>query len=141
MPAWVYFLAFAGLAAFCASMFMIPKERAFMITGFVVVGAGWLGGVYYNIRIIIVAFMESVACGLLSLFIPLYILYYIFTRWDRCGGFFLMSLVMGAVSGLGWIFVAAAPLMADKEESAAWLLVPPAWVVEADEDIMGRIRV
>jgi len=127
LPAWVYFLALVGLGAFAVSMFTMPKQQAFEITGWVVVGFGGLWSTYYAIRILIVAFREGVVCGLLYLFLPpFYALYYIFTRWDRCGGLFLYSLVGIAISGVGYVLVVGvAPMMVEKASGEALLPVTP----------------
>jgi hypothetical protein len=136
LPAWVYFLMLIGLGAFTVAMFMIPRERAFLISGMCVMGAGGLGSLYYGIRMLIVAFNESVACGIMYLLIPFYSLYYIITRWDQCGGYFLMSLATGAVSGIGQILIAVSPMMAAKPEGAgqSWVPAPHSYAVVAALD-------
>jgi hypothetical protein len=115
LPAWVYFIALSILVGFVVTMFMIPRNRAFEITGMIISGFAYLMLVYYNIRMIIAAFSESTVCGLLFLFMPFYSLYYLVTRWDRIGGFFLMQLLYGVVAGIGIGLIALAPLMEKKE--------------------------
>jgi hypothetical protein len=115
LPAWIYLVMLVLLVGFAISMFMIPKDQAFLISGFVIIGFSSLYSTYLGIRIIIVAFSESLTCGLLYLFLPFYPLYYIFTRWDQVGAFFLLQIAAGIVSSIGWGIVSLAPMMAEKE--------------------------
>jgi hypothetical protein len=111
LPAWIYFVMLSLLIGFCVSMFMIPKDQAFRITGFVIIGISALYSTYLSIRILIVAFSESLAQGLLCLFVPFYILIFIITRWDMVGGLFLLQLGCSVVAGIGAGIVAMAPMM------------------------------
>lgn len=125
LPAWMYFIALTALTAFVITMFTIPRDRAFMISGWCLIGFAALMEMYYGIRIIISAFGENATCGLLYLFMPFYALYYLATRWDKVGALFLMQLLFGLVSGFGFIMLALAPSMAkDKDQPAAWLNRP-----------------
>ena len=63
LPAWVLFLALAGLVGFVATMFLIPRDQAFLFTGYCIVGFGGLMSTYFGIRMIMVAFQESTTCG------------------------------------------------------------------------------
>lgn len=124
LPAWVLFLALAGLTGFAVSMFLIPRDRAFLISGGLLAGAGYLYATYCQIRILINAFRESVVCGLLYLFLPLYPLYYIFTRWDQCGGLFLLSILGNIIGGMGYIMMLVSPNFAESkqpQDAEAWL--------------------
>jgi hypothetical protein len=58
---------------------------ALIIVGFLLALAGSLWGV-------VVPFMESILCGLLYLFLPLYPLYYLITRWDEMRRPFWLSM-------------------------------------------------
>lgn len=57
----------------------------------------------YSIKLIIIAFQESILWGLLYLFLPFANLYFIVTRWGQCKNPFLKTLlaipflVIGAV--------------------------------------------
>ena len=115
MPAYVYFIALAILIGFVVTMFMIPRDQAFRVTGWIISGFAYLMMFYYGIRMIIIAFSENTVCGLLYLFMPFYSLYYLITRWDRVGAFFLMQLLYGFVAGIGIGLVALAPFMEKKE--------------------------
>jgi hypothetical protein len=123
--AWIYLIALSILIGFVVTMFMIPRDRAFYITGSILSGCAYLMIVYYNIRTIIVAFSEKTVCGLLYLFMPFYSLYYLITRWERVGGFFLLQLMYGVVAGIGIGMIALSPMMAKKEgETVGFRFVP-----------------
>lgn len=47
----------------------------------------------YSIKLIILAFQESILWGLLYLFLPFASLYFIITRWTKCRGPLLKSLL------------------------------------------------
>ena len=142
LPAWVYFIALTLMIGFTTAMFMIPKERAFQITGFSLVGIGALASAYFEIRILIVAFSESAVCGILCIVLsPFYWLYYIFTRWDQVGGYFLMSLGTSCVSMVGFGIVAMAPMMKEKEGGggeALWNQIPARQAVVATLEPVQR---
>jgi hypothetical protein len=46
-----------------------------------------------TIGLLVVAFQESVICGLLMFFVPFYVLYYVATRWEESKRFFKIYLV------------------------------------------------
>lgn len=48
---------------------------------------------FYGIQLIIIAFRESIAWGLMYLFVPFANLYYVISRWDKCKSPFLKSLL------------------------------------------------
>ncbi|WP_367104099.1 hypothetical protein [uncultured Psychrobacter sp.] len=47
----------------------------------------------YGVKLIIIAFRESILWGLLYLFLPFANIYYIITRWEKCKGPFLKTLI------------------------------------------------
>ena len=49
--------------------------------------------VFYGIKLIIIAFRESIIWGLLYLFLPFANLYFIITRWAECKDAFLKTLI------------------------------------------------
>ena len=62
------------------------------------------------IRILIVAFYESVAQGFLNLFVPFYFFVYVIIRWDNTNKWFMkylggigIQIVGGLFMGLGWL--------------------------------------
>lgn len=54
---------------------------------------GFIILVFYGIQLIIIAFRESTAWGLIYLFVPFGSLYYMVTRWQKCKSPFLKSLL------------------------------------------------
>ena len=119
MPAWVLFLALCGVCAFVACMFLIPRDRAFMISGYCLAGFGGLMSFYFGVRMLMVAFQESTTCGFLFLLFWPYQIYYLITRWDRVGGLFLMSLMYDFLMLIGFGMVALSPMLAKKEGDGA----------------------
>ena len=126
-PTYIIFFAFAAVIAFAATMLSLPRDQAFRVCGTGIAVFGYCMITYYSIRMVISAFFESAACGLLYLFVPFYALYYLITRWQRVGGFFLMSLVGTGVVMFGMGMIAVAPYMAIKEEGES-AYIPPAAV-------------
>jgi hypothetical protein len=96
-PAYVYLFGIGVIVAFAAMMFTLPKGKAFSITGGAVMVFCYLVMIYYQIRWIIDAFKEGPLQGALHL-IPgasaVYPLYYLITRWDRVGKWFIAQLKM-----------------------------------------------
>jgi hypothetical protein len=98
IPGWVYLLLGLG---FVVAITVACTSRAGLL---VVAGGSVLVGMIMmaigGIGLIVIAFTESVACGLLYLFVPFYCLYYVITRWADTKRFFLLSLG-------GWLMVIA----------------------------------
>ena len=73
--------------------------------GMILMAGGAIAAFVGSIQILIAAFNESAAQGLLSLFLGPYILYYIFTRWETCKKGFMLSIggsvaiVLGTIVG------------------------------------------
>ncbi len=73
--------------------------------GMILMVGGGIASFVGSIQILIAAFKESTAQGLLSLFLGPYILYYIFTRWEACKKGFMLSIggtvaiVLGTIVG------------------------------------------
>jgi len=126
-PIYILVLGLVGMISFVATMFLLPRELAFFYCGGAVAVLGLLMSVYYGIRILIVAFSESVWCGL-AFFIPvvggLYSLYYIITRWDQAGGFFIMQLLGNFLWFAGVGMVTISPNMAVEKEDQVFLSAP-----------------
>jgi hypothetical protein len=121
-PAYVYLFGIAVIVAFAAMMFSLPKGLAFFITGCSLIAFAYVIQFYYQIRFLIAAFQESVAQGFLQ-FVPFYSLYYLITRWERVGKWFLKALAMiplamfgGALIGLGYLLGFERP-----KEDGSWL--------------------
>ena len=96
-PAYVYLFGLLVIVAFATMMFTLPKGLAFSITGGAVIAFCYLVMIYYQIRWIIVAFQEAPLQGVLHL-VPVvnsvYPIYYLITRWDRVGKWFIAQLKM-----------------------------------------------
>lgn len=69
-------------------------------TGFYLVGVG------ASILIIVHAFKQDTVRGLLCLFVPFYMLYYVIKNWKETWKYFVVSVVMGGIGG--GLFAAAA---------------------------------
>ena len=63
------------------------------IIGLVLFVIGLIISFIYGIKLIIIAFQESVLWGLLYLFLPFANLYFIITRWPECKSPFLKTLI------------------------------------------------
>ena len=71
------------------------------IIGLVLFVIGLIISFIYGIKLIIIAFQESVLWGLLYLFLPFANLYFIITRWAECSSAFLRSLIAVAFMIVG----------------------------------------
>jgi hypothetical protein len=100
MPWWVYGLGLLFCIGFIVMMMVLPQRIALLTGGIILYGIAVIVNLYASIRILIIAFSESVAQGLLCLLVPCYMLVYIFMHWDTCGGYFLMSVAADVVSNL-----------------------------------------
>jgi len=117
-PAYVYIFGLIALAAFATMMFTMPKGLAFQYTGIGILIFGLLINTYYGIRIIIAAFMESVAQGFLQ-FVPFYSIYYLITRWQRVGKFFMKQLSTIGLILIGLLFMWIGSLIPPPDSQAA----------------------
>jgi hypothetical protein len=74
---------------------------------FTLAGAGfYLVGVGASLLIIVHAFKQDTLRGVLCLFVPLYILYYVIKNWSETWKYFVASVVLGGIGG--GLFAAAA---------------------------------
>ncbi len=126
-PAYTYLFGLLVIVAFAAMMFTLPKGLAFFITGIAVCVFCYLVMIYYQIRWIITAFQEGPLHGALHL-VPgvnsVYSIYYLITRWDRVGKWFIAQLKMiplmifgGLLMGLGNLLGFDPP----EKKAGAWL--------------------
>jgi hypothetical protein len=142
-PAWVLFAALVIVCGFAASMYLLPRNQAFLYTGWGFIALGGLISFIYSIRLVIVAFQEDMVCGLLYLFLPFYSLYYIATRWAKCGGLMIRAIMGGLVIGLGFGFHAMAPWFSPDTQiptTAAVRIAPSGTMADAQaawSDAMG----
>ncbi len=114
-PAWLLFLVLMIVVGFAATMYVLPRDQAVRTTGIAVIALGGLLQCISSIRILIVAFMERLLQGFLSLFVPFYVFYYIISRWRRCGSFFMTFLGAVLIQLLGWGLIHISPMFEPKE--------------------------
>jgi hypothetical protein len=135
-PWWMLLLALLGLIGFAIGMVSMDQTKVVERSGLILQIGGFLLYLFYWIRMIVVAFQESVLQGIAFLIVPFYWLLYIITRWDRVGGLFIFSLVGGFIYGAGIALVALSPMLQPKEESyAPRELRPRAAVVRVVRDV------
>ncbi|MCB9872587.1 MAG: zinc ribbon domain-containing protein [Planctomycetaceae bacterium] len=125
-PAYVYLFGLVVIVAFAGMMFTLPKGLAFYITGWSLVVFVGVIQVYYGIRMVIVAFQEGPKYGFLH-FVPFYSLYYLITRWDRVGKWFMKSLGMIPLAIFGGLLVGLGLLLGltHQEKEDSWLYDRP----------------
>ena len=90
-PAYTYLFGLFVIVAFAGMMFTLPKGLAFFITGWSLVVFVGVIQFYYGLRILIAAFHEGLQYGFLH-FVPFYSIYYLITRWNSVGKWFMKSL-------------------------------------------------
>ena len=73
--------------------------------GMVMLGIGLIIGLIFGIKLIIVAFQESVIWGLAYLFIPFVSLIFIVVHWDNARSPFLKSLLAIPLCVLGFMLL------------------------------------
>jgi hypothetical protein len=118
MPWWIYLIGLTVVLGFMIAMMLIPQELAMKIAGWTVVVLSWLVCLYSGIRMLIVAFQESMLQGILYIVVPFYPLFYIITRWDRVGGLFLMNLAGTAFMCVGYGAIILSDIITQPDESA-----------------------
>ena len=77
------------------------------IIGLVLFFIGLIISFIYGIKLIIIAFQESVLWGLLYLFLPFANLYFIITRWPECKSPFLKTLIAFPFFIVGAVMIAS----------------------------------
>jgi len=105
LPWWSYLVMLSMAIGFLVLMSFVPVKTAMVTMGFVVGSIGVLISLYSVIMILKVAFTDDLVTGLLCLFVPFYILIFVFSRWDTCGTLFLMNIGGNVIQSLGF-FVA-----------------------------------
>jgi len=101
VPWWMILLAFLGVVGFSVGMIMMPEEQVMTNSGYVLITAGSLLVFYFTLRLVIEGFKQSVLTGLVMLFFPPFLLYYVVSRWDRVGILFFFIAAGGAMIGAG----------------------------------------
>jgi hypothetical protein len=131
-PVWMLLVGLALVIGFAVTMYVLPRNQAFNYTGQAIIILAGIVQATLFIRLIIVAFKEKTSCGLLSLFVPPYALYYIFSRWKMCKGLVMMGFGMGFAQLVGWGFIALAPMMTGEGAGTVWRKPPACLAVMAD---------
>jgi len=134
VPWWVWLIGLCMLLGFGAMMLMLTLKSALFFAGVAVIVIAQMVNLYAFVRLVIVAFTESVVQGLLFLFVPLYSLFYIITRWDRCSAFFMMQLGAGVLVGIAFGLLKVSAMIEIKPEQQTWHRQPSMLVAQADAD-------
>lgn len=132
MPWWVYLIGMCGVIGFMVTMMVLPQDTALMTGGIIMYGLAIVVNLYAHIRILIIAFNESVTQGICVLLVPCYEFIFIVMHWDQCGGYFLMSLATNIVSQL--VAFALQSQLGGDDEEAYRLDPPPPAVAKLDID-------
>ena len=131
LPFWVYLIGIGACIGFMVTMMLLPPRIAVM-TGGVVMWILTVGIYFYAwIRIIMIAFNESVTQGICVIVVPCYAWIFTMMHWDQCGTYFLMVLASNLVRG---IVEFALQSQLEAEEEAYRLEPPPAAVAHVDFD-------
>ena len=77
--------------------------------GFTLIYAGGIAIIVSIIWLVVVAARESALQAVLVLFVPLYFVFYVITRWKTCKGPALSYIASALVIGIGIVVVASAP--------------------------------
>ncbi len=111
MPWYAIAAMLLGVIGFIVAMLLLPPQIAFFSAGCCLIGLAVLIWCYGQIMIYRNAMQESMTQFLLVFFIPPYEAFYVFTRWDRNGGFHLMQYGAGVVASAGVGMIMLAPMM------------------------------
>jgi hypothetical protein len=116
-PWWSVLLAFLATTSFVGAMMIWPPDKALHVAGIVlmIIAAGIAA--CCAIVVIVIGFFEGVPFGLLNLFVPPYMLYYVFTRWKKCKSPFIYIVASGAVCFVGFLFLKLAPMLGGGEDN------------------------
>ena len=129
MPMWMIITILSIIATFAVGMSVLPRDQAFMISGYVWMGVTGIISLVYWVRLVIAAFTEKLACGLMFLFVPFYALFYVITRWSECGKLFLIYLTLSILQPLGLVLVIVAPKFKEAPGQDVRLPIQPPAIV------------
>jgi len=133
MPLWmIATLLIVSITFMCVMMFL-PRGQAILITGWLWVVLLGIVQAVCGIRLIIIAFQESLSCGFMYLLVPFYSLYYIFTRYKLCGRLFWISFACGMLQQIGWALISWSATFKDEpqQESRRRVLDSPVVMASA----------
>lgn len=117
MPAWMYGGMLIGLLLLTYYMATVGVGGSLISLGVLILIGCSLGNFYYAIMILVVAAKEGALQVILNLFVPFYAIYYVITRWDAVGNFFIMQLYMGLIAMLGYGFIFAGAMLVAASQS------------------------
>jgi hypothetical protein len=100
MPWWSYLLILMGLLGFTVLMLTLAPDTAMYSAGWCILLGCNAASSYYSFRNVLTAAQDGPTDLALCLFVNPY---YVFTRWDKCGGNFLTALFLHLA---GWLGVA-----------------------------------
>jgi hypothetical protein len=124
-PVWALLASVVIIACLAVSLSVMPRKAALMTSGVVWVSICMLVYTYYWIVLIVTAFMENVVQGLLFMFVPLYSLYYVITRWADCRRAFLICIFSSILALGGWgLIVWSASMSFQQAEQTVMLRLP-----------------
>ena len=132
-PWWIYLGAMVGIVGFMVAMMLLPTKVALATGGVLLWGIAICVNLYAHIRILILAFSESVVQGLCVLLIPCYNIVFICMHWDQCAGYVLMAVASNTMAGLVQ-YCMEAGLFAEEEEKAYNFRKNPNPVVWVDRE-------
>lgn len=119
LPWWSYLIMLKLAVGFLIVMSMLPVAQAMTAIGGVLIALGSILSLVTSILIYKAAFDDDVVTGLLSLFVPFYVLIFIFSRWSACGAYFLANIAGGLISSFGvFIMLYGSTFVSDKPEDA-----------------------
>jgi hypothetical protein len=101
-PVWAIMAALIVIGTLAVSMTMMARRDAFTLSGWVCIIVCNVIAIAFYLRILAVAFQESLLHGVLYILVPFYELYYVITRWSRCGRLFMTGFTAELASLLGW---------------------------------------
>lgn len=139
-PIWMLVVALSFIGTLCISITLLPKNQALGLSGLVLMTVCYAVALVFQIRIYVTAFSESIKEGLLVLFVPFYILYYVATRWSRCGKDLVICVIASALGGGGIFLMSWAAGMKDEAPAAAWLDRPVPVAVAATDSAFFPLK-
>ncbi len=136
MPLWLLFSCLAVIGTLTVTMsLMSSRSQAMHLSGSICVGVFGFFSVLHTVRLLVLAFLEDVKTGLMALLIPLYILFFVLTRWERSKPAFVDFCYAAVLASVGIGMLASVPLFPDEEPTGGRpTLAPPSAVVRMIEE-------
>jgi len=125
MPLWMLISILSMIATFTIGMSVLPADQAFLISGYVWMGVCASLAVFYWFWLVVIAFKESAAHGLMFQFVPFYAIYYVAQRWADVGKIFIIYVTLLVLAPLGLVLIVLSPKMKKEATREVGLLVPP----------------